>query len=62
MCTGAFGQELVTDSSQADGSDGNRDHSDTDPVFEEGKEPFLLLAKEVGFGVEGSLEENTSTE
>jgi hypothetical protein len=32
------------------------------PVLEEGADPFLLLAREVGFGVEGSLGGNTSTE
>jgi hypothetical protein len=36
--------------------------SSAGPVLEEGKDPFLLLTKELGFGAEGSLEENTSTE
>jgi hypothetical protein len=62
MCTGALGQQLVTSSSQTDSSNVKEDHSDVNPVFEEGADPFLLLAKEVGFGPEGGLEEETYTE
>lgn len=58
-CTGL---ELTFKSSQTGGSDGNEGDPDAGPVFEEGRNPFLLLAQEVGFGVKGSLEEDTSTE